>query len=251
MTQPPKLAMLEHISSKDKNYVNQIFAAIAPRYDLVTKLLSFGQDQRWKRKLVGMAALEPQHQVLDLACGTGDITFLMADRVRNGRVIGVDITPGMIELARSKARSIAARVQFEVGDIMRLDHPDCSFDRITVGYGVRNVPHIPQLLNEAIRLLKPGGLFLSLDFGKPAQPSYCRIYLRFLGVVGSTLGWLLHRDPDVYGYIAESIKLYPGQDGVKRLMGEAGFVDTGIVQVFRGAMAINFGCKPGREGQPH
>ncbi len=245
MTTLPRLPLLEHISSEEKkqSYVNQMFATIAPRYDLVTKLLSFGRDQQWKRRLVQMASIEPQHEVLDLACGTGDIAFLVAPLISTGRIVGVDITPGMIDIARRKVKSAETRVHFELGDISSLKFSDASFDRITVGYGVRNVPDIPRLLAEVFRLLKPGGKFLSLDFGKPENILYCRAYLLYLGLVGSTLGWLLHRNPDVYRYISESIKLYPGQSGVKRLMDGAGFTETGAVSLFGGALAINFGSK--------
>jgi demethylmenaquinone methyltransferase / 2-methoxy-6-polyprenyl-1,4-benzoquinol methylase len=241
-----KLDMQEHITSPAKKqfYVNQMFATIAPRYDLVTTLLSYGQDRRWKRKLVDLADIQPQHQVLDLACGTGDITFLLASRLDSrGKVIGVDITPGMVEVARCKGLH-EPRVHFEIGDICQLDYPDASFDRITVGYGVRNVPDIPQLMNEVFRLLRPSGHFLSLDFGKPEGRLYRRVYLGYLSATGSALGLLLHRDPDVYRYIAESIKHYPGQNGVMNMMGAAGFVGCGLVTFLGGAIAINWGSRP-------
>ena len=246
MSPSSKLDMQEHITSpaKKQSYVNQMFATIAPRYDLVTTLLSYGQDRRWKRKLVELADIQPQHQVLDLACGTGDITFLLASRLDSrGKVIGVDITPGMVEVARCKGLH-EPRVHFEIGDICQLDYPDASFDRITVGYGVRNVPDIPQLMNEVFRLLRPGGHFLSLDFGKPEGRLYRRVYLGYLSATGSALGLLLHRDPDVYRYIAESIKHYPGQNGVMNMMGAAGFVGCGLVTFLGGAIAINWGSRP-------
>lgn len=241
-----KLDMQEHIASPAKKqiYVNQMFATIAPRYDLVTRLLSYGQDKRWKRTLVAMADVKPDHRVLDLACGTGDITFLLADQLGSqGRAIGVDITPEMVERARRKGLH-DPRVHFETGDICQLAYPDVSFDRITAGYGVRNVPEIPRLLAEVLRLLKPGGHFLSLDFGKPEGRFYRRTYLGYLSVTGSAMGWLLHRDPDVYRYIAESIKHYPGQNGVWKMMEAAGFVDCGCVTFLGGATAINWGSKP-------
>jgi len=246
MSLSSKLDMQEHITSPAKKqvYVNQMFATIAPRYDFVTTLLSYGQDQRWKRKLVAMADVQPHHQVLDLACGTGDITFLLERQLdRRGKATGVDITPGMVELARCKA-SRGTRVHFETGDICQLSFPDTSFDRITVGYGVRNVPDISRLLGEVFRLLKPSGRFLSLDFGKPESRLYRRGYLAYLSATGSALGWLLHRDPDVYRYIAESIKQYPGQNGVRKMMEEAGFVDCRFVTFLGGAIAINWGSRP-------
>ncbi|HEU0007503.1 MAG TPA: ubiquinone/menaquinone biosynthesis methyltransferase [Terriglobia bacterium] len=246
MSPSKKLDMQEHIASPAKKqvYVNQMFATIAPRYDLVTTLLSYGQDRRWKRKLVAMTDVQPQHNVLDLACGTGDITLLLAKQLGSqGKATGVDITPEMVERARRKGLE-EPRVHFETGDICQLGYPDASFDRITVGYGVRNVPEISRLLDEVLRLLKPSGRFLSLDFGKPESRSYRRAYLGYLSATGSILGWLLHRDPDVYRYIAESIKHYPGQNGVRKMMEEAGFVDCSFVTFLGGAIAINRGAKP-------
>ena len=246
MSPPKKLNLQEHVAAPAKKqlYVNQMFATIAPRYDLVTTLMSYGQDKRWKRKLVAMADVHPHHQVLDLACGTGDITFLLARQLDSrGKALGVDITPEMVERARGKGLH-EPRVHFETGDICELSYANASFDRITVGYGVRNVPEIPRLLDEVFRLLRPGGRFLSLDFGKPAGQLYRKTYLGYLSATGSALGWLLHRDPDVYGYIAESIKHYPGQSGVRTLMEAAGLVDCGFVTFLGGAIAINWGARP-------
>jgi demethylmenaquinone methyltransferase/2-methoxy-6-polyprenyl-1,4-benzoquinol methylase len=249
----PKLPMKEYISSRDKKqvYVNQMFARIAPCYDLVTRLLSFGADKRWKRRLVQLAEVEPCHHVLDLACGTGDITFQLARRIVSGEVVGVDITPGMLKIAEKKRQVLGtSKIRFELDDIICLDYPDNQFDRVTVGYGVRNVPDISRLLNEVFRLLKTGGKFLSLDFGKPVNPTYRAIYLKYLTLVGSTMGLLLHGDPDVYRYIPESLKLYPGQVELERMMISAGFVETGHTNFLGGAIAINFGNKPSQAKHP-
>ena len=242
-----RLPIKEYISSVEKKqaYVNQMFARVAPRYDLVTRVLSYGADARWKRRLVEMTGVEPGQQVLDLACGTGDITFLLAARLTSGQVIGVDITPGMLEVAEKRRRVLGVdNICFEQGDIVRLSHADNRFDRITAGYGVRNVPHIPKLLAEVFRLLKPGGRFLSLDFGKPRNRFYRVVYLNYLILVWSLMGLLLHGDPDVYRYIPESLKCYPGQVELQEMMTSAGFVDTGHLNFLRGAIAINFGSKP-------
>ena len=241
-----KLEMKDYIASKEKKqiYVNQMFSTIAPRYDLVTSMLSYGQDKKWKKKLVDMAEVNPHHQLLDLACGTGDITFMLAERISNGKVIGVDITPSMIAIANDKKRRLGKeRVTFEVGDIMQLNYPSNSFDRITIGYGVRNVPDIYGLLSEVLRMLKSGGWFLSLDFGKPSQLLYRAVFLRYLSLVGSTFGWILHRYPDVYRYIPESLKLYPGQEGVRILMEAVGFIHCGYATFMGGVTAINYGGK--------
>jgi demethylmenaquinone methyltransferase/2-methoxy-6-polyprenyl-1,4-benzoquinol methylase len=246
MSNPDRLDLREYITSKDKKqlYVNQMFSKIAPCYDLVTALLSYGQDRRWKRKLVQLAEVRPQHIVLDLACGTGDITLMLGKHVKTGRVLGIDITPGMIEIACRKRDQLGMNgVGFELGDVTQLSFPQDHFDRITVGYGLRNVPDISMLLSEIHRMLKPGGLFLSLDFAKPVNPFYQRAYLRYLTVVGSTLGWMMHGDPDIYRYIPESLKLYPAQHGVKQLMDAVGFIETGFLTFGGGITAINHGRK--------
>jgi len=246
MTKSARLEMKEHITSTEKKqlYVNQMFATIAPRYDLVTSLLSYGRDKRWKRQLVELARIEPQHEILDLACGTGDITFMLAEKLTHGRVIGVDISAAMLEIARQKKRQLGLKtIEFESGDIMHLAFSESCFDRITVGYGLRNVPDLSKLLEEIFRLLKPGGRFLSLDFGKPANRIYRAVYLEYLTVVGSALGWILHGNADIYRYIPESLKLYPAQQGVKALMDMMGFVDTGYTCYLGGAIAINYGTK--------
>ena len=246
MAKASKLPMKDYICSKERKqiYVNQMFATIAPKYDRVTSWLSYGQDRKWKRRLVQLAEVEPQHHVLDLACGTGDITFLLAEIVTTGHVVGVDITAGMLDIANRKKDQLGIEtVHFELGDIMRLSFSDGQFDRITVGYGLRNVPDLPGVLREVLRLLKPGGRFLSLDFGKPKNWFYRELYLKYLTFVGSSFGWVLHGDPDVYRYIPESLKLYPAQDGVKTLMETVGFRDTGYFCYLGGATAINYGVK--------
>jgi demethylmenaquinone methyltransferase / 2-methoxy-6-polyprenyl-1,4-benzoquinol methylase len=246
MVKTTKLEMKDYITSREKKqiYVNQMFATIAPKYDHVTAWLSYGQDRRWKRRLVQLAEIGPQHQVLDLACGTGDITFMVAEGLTVGHVIGVDITSGMLEIANRKREQAGIETaHFQLGDIMRLDFPDGHFDRVTVGYGLRNVPDLPGLLKEVFRLLRPEGRFLSLDFGKPKNRIYRALYFRYLAAVGSTFGWVLHGNPDVYRYIPESLKLYPAQDGVKALMDVTGFKKTGYLCYLGGAIAINYGTK--------
>jgi len=241
------LDLRENITSKAKkqNYVNRMFSVIAKRYDFITAFLSYGMDKGWKRKLVALSELEGHETVLDLACGTGDITFAIGKELSDGKAIGLDITQEMLVIAEKK--KIAAgthRVHFERSDIMRLPFPDESFDRVTGGYALRNVPDIPGALAEIKRVLKPGGRLLSLDFGKPKLGIYRWTYFQYLTIVGSLLGLVLHGDADTYRYIPESLKLYPGQYEVKNLMRAAGFLDVGHTDFMGGIMAINWGTKP-------
>jgi demethylmenaquinone methyltransferase/2-methoxy-6-polyprenyl-1,4-benzoquinol methylase len=221
-------------------YVRRLFGTIAARYDLITRLLSFGQDQRWKRRLLDLADVGQSTRVLDLACGTGDLSGLAADR--GGRVTGIDFALPMIRMAREKAATHA--VEWAAGDIGALPVASSAFEVITVGYGLRNVPAITPALAEMHRVLRPGGRMASLDFDKPDAAWVRGVYLGYLTVVGAALGWVLHRDPDTYRYIPASIRRYPGARGVVSLMQAAGFEDVRHVRVFGGLMAIHLGTKP-------
>jgi demethylmenaquinone methyltransferase/2-methoxy-6-polyprenyl-1,4-benzoquinol methylase len=148
----------------------------------------------------------------------------------------------MLQLASQKPQP-PQRVRFVTGDMMALPFPDASFDAITTGYGLRNVPDLDGALREMVRVLRPGGRMLSLDFDRPASPAVRGVYLAYLTVVGSALGWALHGDPDTYRYIPESIRRYPGAAAVSRLAEEAGFSRCRHVPVLGGLMAIHSATK--------
>ena len=214
-------------------YVRRLFHTIADRYDLITVLLSFGLDRRWKRQLIQLSGARPGMRALDLACGTGDIAFGLAGR--GARTTGLDITLRMLQLARAKSE----RAAFLAGDMTSLPFPDRSFDLVTTGYGIRNVPRIEPAIAEISRVLRPGGVLLSLDFDRPDNAVLRAIYLGYLTVVGSALGWVLHRDPDTYRYIPASISRYPGARRVAAQLGHAGFAESRVIPLLGGLMAIN------------
>lgn len=216
-------------------YVGRLFTTIADRYDDITRILSFGRDQAWKRRVITLADIRPGHGVLDLACGTGDLALLAA--ARDACVIGLDLTPRMVELARRKPSRVPIR--WLVGDMGALPFADASIDRITTGYGLRNVPVLSDSISEIRRVLRPGGLVCSLDFNRPRNPVVRGVYLAYLTAVGSALGWILHRDPDTYRYIPASIRRYPDARGVCALFESAGFTDVRSYPVLAGFMAIH------------
>ena len=174
-------------------YVRRLFATIADRYDLITVLLSYGQDRRWKRGLLEMAEPLDGRRLIDLACGTGDIAFSGA--ARGAVVTGLDLTPRMIQLARDKAGAVGASGSGEGTGLN--GRPDV----VTTGYGLRNVPALAPAVQEIGRVLKPGGLFLSLDFNRPRSATVRAAYHAYLSAVGSAVGLVLHGDPDTYRYI--------------------------------------------------
>lgn len=238
-----------------RRYVRALFATIADRYDFITVALSYGQDRRWKRRLVDLASPRRGVRALDLATGTGDIAFALA--ARGADVVGLDVTLRMIELAIAKrnrspdrlalltnasseegARGVQPSVCFLVGDMLALPFPPASFDIVTTGYGLRNVPDLDGAIDEIGRVLAPGGQFLSLDFNRPENAVVRTAYLAYLTAVGGALGWTLHRDPDTYRYIPASIRQYPGARAVARRFEERGF-HVRCHAVFGGLMAIH------------
>ena len=234
-------------------FVRSLFATIANRYDLITVVLSYGLDRRWKNRLVGMAALRAHDRVLDLACGTGDLLLRAAATAQTA--IGLDVTFRMLQLAAAKRHrsdthvggGAAARASLVTGDMQALPFPAAQFTVVTTGYGLRNVPDLERAIDEIARVLAPGGRLLSLDFNRPEQPLLRTVYLAYLTVVGSVLGLALHGDPDTYRYIPESIRHYPGAHGVRRLLESRGFVNVRVVLLLGGLMAIHLALKPGLE----
>jgi len=224
-------------------YVRRLFATIADRYDFITRFLSYGQDRRWKRRAIALAAVNEHDRVLDLACGTGDLLFEGAARGRYA--VGLDITFRMLQLARRRQteRPSCAAGGLVTGDMIALPLRDACFDVVTTGYGLRNVPDLPQAVREIHRVLAPGGRLVSLDFNRPGNVLVRRAYLTYLTIVGSALGLALHRDADTYRYIPESIRNYPGASAVASLLEQHGFVGVRVVNVLGGLMAIHVASK--------
>ena len=243
------MSLRDSISTPEgkQRYARRLFATIADRYDFITRFLSYGQDGRWKRRLIRLAALEPSDRALDLAAGTGDLVFAAAPHVR--QAVGLDVTHRMLQLAAIKKtglRSVSrlgeppvASISFVTADMLALPFADGSFDVITTGYGLRNVPDLHVTLAEIARVLVPGGRLLSLDFNRPSNPIVRTVYLAYLTVVGSALGTVLHGDPDTYRYIPASIRIYPGAHGVAKMMQQHGFTDVRVIPVLFGLMAIH------------
>jgi demethylmenaquinone methyltransferase/2-methoxy-6-polyprenyl-1,4-benzoquinol methylase len=230
-------------SEGKQRYVRQLFATIADRYDFITGFLSYGQDRRWKQRLIQLARLQPSDHLLDLACGTGDIGFAAAPHVQ--RAVGLDVTHRMLQLAKHRNPANAG-LHFVTGDMLALPFPDRSFTVVTIGYGLRNVPDLQGALREIRRVIDPHGRVLSLDFNRPSNAVVRAAYLFYLTVAGSALGYVLHRDPDTYRYIPESIRTYPGAEGVARMMEQIGLTDVRVVKVLGGLMAIHIANAPNR-----
>jgi demethylmenaquinone methyltransferase/2-methoxy-6-polyprenyl-1,4-benzoquinol methylase len=227
--------------------VNQLFDTIAPRYDLVNDLMSFGLHRRWKHHLVKLAASRPGERALDVCCGTGDIALALA---RAGlHVVGLDFSEAMLGVARKRldagnlARGNVASVQFIKGDALRLPFPDESFDIVTIGYGLRNLADFEGGLREMHRVLRPGGRLVVLDFGKPDNALWRAIYFAYLRHVCPMLGRWAFGDRETYAYILESLLQYAAPKGVAAKMTELQMAHVRIVNLLGGATSINCGEK--------
>ncbi|WP_309673234.1 ubiquinone/menaquinone biosynthesis methyltransferase [Gemmatimonas sp.] len=215
--------------SRKQAFVTPMFDIIAPRYDAFTKLFSLGMDAGWKRRAIAAAiAVAPgARRVLDLASGTGDVAAQLARALPQATVEALDASPRMIDAARARLDSVdadvAGRVTPMVGDMMALPQERASIDVVSASYGVRNVPDPAQCVREMARVLRPGGALVTLDFYRPGFAPWRALFLWYLGVAGNVVGWLWHRDPIVYGYIARSIRDFMTADEFSALLRREGF----------------------------
>jgi demethylmenaquinone methyltransferase/2-methoxy-6-polyprenyl-1,4-benzoquinol methylase len=227
--------------------VNDLFARIARRYDLINDLQSFGLHRLWKRRVVQLANVKTGDRALDLCCGTGDISFAL---VKNGaETTGLDFSPQMLEVAESRRpkanrRSQIANLKFIQGDAQQIPFPADSFDIVTVGYGLRNLPSWERGLDEMFRVAKPGARLIVLDFGKPANALWRALYFAHLKGSVPLIGLLFCGNASAYAYILESLKNYPAQLAVAEKMRGLKLENVRVINLLGGAMAINYGEKP-------
>ena len=221
--------------------MNDLFASIARRYDLINDLQSFGLHRRWKRRVADLAAVTPGARALDLCCGTGDLALALA--ARGAAVTGLDFSAPMLEVAGR--RKTGDNPVFIQGDALQIPFPDNSFDVVTMGYGLRNLASWESGLAEMWRVAKPGGRVIILEFGKPANALWRRLYFTHLRCSVPLTGWIFCGNAQAYAYILESLKHYPAQRAVAAKMREMKFASVRVVDFLGGAMAINYGEKAG------
>lgn len=218
-----------------------MFGAIAPRYDFVTRIFSYGMDRRWKRAGVDEVTLPENAVVLDLAAGTGDFSALVLRRLPGARSVAVDLTEPMLRVAR--ARGVPEAV---CGDAGALPFADASFDCVFVGYGLRNFPHLDRALCEIERVTRPGGRIVSLDFFLPANPVFRRCYLAYLFAQGAFWGLLLHGRPRTYTYIPDSLRSFVSVDKFSRMLADAGYERVKARSFILGGIGLHSAVKSPR-----
>lgn len=209
LTRPLKTGAALDAPESKRAYNARLFTEVAPRYDQITRLLSFRRDALWKGDLIARLPAGPAPRCLDIACGTGDLAGLLRNRYPDARITGVDLTDSMLALARQ--RHAKHRIEFVQGDMGHLEADDGSVDILTGGYALRNAPDLLCFLSEVHRVLRPGGIAAFLDFSKPDSRVRAAVHCLLLKIWGGFWGLAFHRNPHVYGYIADSLQRFPAR----------------------------------------
>jgi len=226
--------------------VRGVFDSVASRYDLMNDLMSGGVHRLWKRFTIELSAARPGQTILDIAGGTGDLAAKFSRLVGNeGKVILADINAAMLEVGRDRLIDKGAMGNIEVvqADAQALPFKDNSVDCITIAFGLRNVTDKDMALRSMLRVLRPGGRLLVLEFSKPTSAWLGKVYDQYSFQLLPVMGRLIAQDADSYRYLAESIRKHPDQDTLRGMMDEAGFVDCRYHNMTGGIVAVHQGFK--------
>ena len=227
--------------------VAEVFHSVAAKYDLMNDLMSGGVHRLWKRITIEMSGVRRGDKVLDIAGGTGDLTAKFSRIVGSeGTVVLADINDSMLKVGRDRLmdRGVVNNVRFSQADAQYLPFPDNTFDVITLAFGLRNVTDKDLALRSMLRVLKPGGRLLVLEFSKPANPVLSKVYDTYSFSILPKLGKLFADDSDSYQYLAESIRMHPDQQTLQNMMDDAGFANTDFHNMTGGVVALHRGVKP-------
>jgi demethylmenaquinone methyltransferase / 2-methoxy-6-polyprenyl-1,4-benzoquinol methylase len=234
----------ESVDEQDKaRRVRSVFDSVAPKYDVMNDLMSMGLHRAWKAYTVLVANVKEGQQVLDIAGGTGDLAMAFAPKVgASGRVVHTDINEAMLREGRNRLIDAGVNLPTLVCDAEHLPFADASFDLVTVAFGLRNMTHKDVALSEMNRVLKPGGKLLVLEFSKIAKPLE-KIYDWYSFKVLPRIGKLVANDDASYQYLAESIRMHPGQEELKTMMRKGGFGHVDYHNMAGGVVALHVGIK--------
>ncbi len=235
-----------NLAGLKRDNLETLFTVSAPKYQWATRALSLGQDSLWKKRLIKNLPAYPAPQCVDIACGTGDLSFLLARRYPRGRVLAIDYNQEMLKLAR--AGNSFNNIEFIREDMCNLTSI-CSesIDLVTGGYALRNAPDLDQALGELKRILKIGGTASFLEFSRPSGRFMQRVQYYILKGWGGLWGLLLHGNPEIYAYLAESLKVYPTHNELMNKFTKLGFKEVSSRPLFCGMLKIITCMNTGQE----
>jgi demethylmenaquinone methyltransferase/2-methoxy-6-polyprenyl-1,4-benzoquinol methylase len=226
-------------------YVREMFARIAPRYDLANRVLTAGFDERWRRRAIALLAPPHEGRILDLCCGTGDLVFGLLRAESHLDVTGVDFCAPMLERARSRAQHEArGKAAFLEADVMALPFEENAFDGATMGFSMRNVVDVDRVLREVLRVLKPGARFVNLDVSKAPNRVWKRMFDVYFYRVVPLVGGIVGGSRQAYEYLPNSLTHHPNAAELRARFEKAGFADAGYKPLMGGSIAVHYGAKP-------
>jgi demethylmenaquinone methyltransferase / 2-methoxy-6-polyprenyl-1,4-benzoquinol methylase len=231
-------------SQSKKNQVEEMFDNISPKYDLLNHLLSVNIDKIWRKNAIKKVKVFAPQNILDVATGTGDFA-IAATRIKNVRVTGIDISEGMLEIGRKKVerKKLSGQIELIKADSENLPFDKDTFDAATVGFGVRNFENLEKGLSEIFRVLKPGGVFVVLEFSKPKKTPFKQLYYFYFTKILPALGRLISKDNSAYTYLPESVKTFPDGEDFIDILNNVGFVESSSHQQTFGIATIYFSRK--------
>ncbi len=232
-------------SLSKKEQVAEMFDNIAFRYDFLNRFLSAGIDITWRKKAIKqLLALQPK-KVLDVATGTADVALMTYDILKPEKIVGIDISVGMLDLGRHKiaAKGLQNTIKLFTGDSENIAFNDNEFDAVTVAFGVRNFQNLAKGLQEMRRVLQPGGKLVVLEFSKPKQVVFKQFYNLYMNVIAPAFGKLFAKNKDAYQYLNDSVQAFPEGQTFLNIMHEAGFTQTYLKSLSLGICTIYCGVK--------
>ncbi len=227
--------------STKKEQVRDMFNTIAPKYDLLNHTLSLSIDRGWRRRVVKIVKRSGANSILDVATGTGDLALLMARKIKEAKVVGMDLSEMMLSVAQNKAQryGVSDRVELQCGDAEHLSFEDGSFDCVTVAFGVRNFESLEVGLTEMARVTKDGGVAVILEFSRPRNRIFRALYEFYSSKILPRIGGLISKDRRAYEYLPASVQLFPERERFVEMLLEAGFssassksLSFGIAQIY-------------------
>ncbi len=242
---------VESITPYDQNnrtkheQVTDMFDSIAPAYDLMNRMMTFGLDKMWRHNTVKRIAKTSPRQILDIATGTADLAISMARKISNVTVTGIDLSANMIALGDKKIHEarLDSQVKLQVGDALALPFDNDSFDAITAAYGVRNFEHLDTGYAEMLRVLRPGGKLYILELTPPASPIVKPLYNFYTHCIIPLIGRMVSKDTRAYSYLPESIKAVPARNDMTKLMTDAGFANAHWTSMTLGVCTLYIATK--------
>ena len=228
-----------------KEQVAEMFNAISPKYDALNRILSAGIDQSWRRKTLREIRATGALNLLDVATGTADLALALAKGIPGSRVVGVDISAGMLEVGRSKvrARDLEGRVRLDLGDGEQLPYEESSFDAVTVAFGVRNFENLEQGLRDMRRVLQPGGTLAVLEFSQPTAWPLRSLYLFYFKNILPRIGRMVSKDASAYTYLPNSVQAFPYGEAFAAKLREAGFKSVRVRPLTFGIASLYLAIK--------